>query len=77
MEAIIEYDTKGLLASDIYLIDARLPGWGTAMAIQMGYEWHKTMFAFCPSSRPSVWLRHRVNKVFINVEDAIMHLLCL
>ena len=68
---LITYDEKGIASSDIILVMAEKPGWGTAMAVQMAYGMHKDILTICPSDKPSPWLKNRSSLLFKNLDDAI------
>lgn len=72
---LVNYDTAGIASSDIILVMANKPSWGTAMAIQMAWSLHKEIIVICDSEKPSPWLMNRASTVFDTIEDAIDWLL--
>ena len=68
---LVNYDTAGIASSDVVLVMANKPGWGTAMAVQMAWNWHKFVVTVCPDGRPSPWLNNRSSSIFKTLEDAI------
>lgn len=70
---LIAYDMKGLKSSDIVLVNAETPGWGTAMAVQMCYDMQKPIISVC-SGRVSPWLNNRSTIVVPTIEDAILEI---
>jgi hypothetical protein len=72
--ALIEYDTTGLTQSDIVLVMAEKPGWGTAMAVQMAHDMHKHVVCVCSSDKPSPWLRNRTTVMCKTLDEAISHI---
>ena len=74
---LIKYDTAGLASSDIILVMALKPSWGTAMAIQMTWADHKAIIAVNADERPSPWLKNRCSLIVPTLEVAIKRLKAL
>lgn len=72
--ALVRFDEVGLASSDILLVNAERPGWGTPMAVQIGYMAHKHIVAFCPDNNPSPWLVDRASVMVKNIDEAIAYL---
>ena len=73
-QTLVNYDTAGIASSDIVLVMAEKPGWGTAMAVQMAWSMHKHIITVCYSAKPSPWLRNRSDSIFKTIEEAIRYL---
>ena len=67
---LVAFDMKGLQESDIILVNAEVPGWGTAMAVQMCFDMKKPIISVC-SGRVSPWLNNRSTVVVTNMREAI------
>lgn len=74
-QALVDFDTAGIAASDVVLAMAEKPTWGTAMGIQMAWAMHKHIVVICPSDNHSPWLKNRATIMFKNLDDAVCHLL--
>lgn len=72
--ALVRFDEVGMASSDIALVNAETPGWGTAMAIQYMHTLHRTIISVCPSDEPSPWLVDRSTLIFKRFDDAIAHI---
>lgn len=68
---LVAFDTVGIAGSEVVLVMAERPGWGTAMAVQMAWEAHKYIVAICSSDRPSPWLVDRSSIIVPTLNDAI------
>lgn len=68
---LIHFDTVGIASSDIVFVMAEKPGWGTAMAVQMAWEQHKTVVSVCSSETPSPWLKNRSTYMVKTLDDGI------
>jgi hypothetical protein len=44
--SIVKMDLGHIHRAGALLVNASKPGWGTAMEIRVGYEWHKAICAF-------------------------------
>jgi hypothetical protein len=70
-QELIDLDTRGIASSDIILVMAERPGWGTAMGVQMAWAMHKYIITVCPSDKPSPWLKNRSGLMFKTLADAV------
>jgi hypothetical protein len=69
---LVAFDTAGIAASDIVLVMASAPGWGTAMAVQMAWSMHKYIIVIYGGDRPiSPWLNNRASRVVRTLQDAL------
>lgn len=72
---LVDFDEAGIASSDILLVNASTGGWGTAMAVQMGFDRGKHIITIYSSTNPiSPWLNNRSTKVCNNLDDAIFFL---
>jgi len=61
---LVDHDTAGIAASDIVLVMASTPGWGTAMAVQMAWAMHKHIIVIYGDEKPiSPWLKNRASVI--------------
>ena len=68
--AIIDGDKADIDASDVLLVNATQPSWGTAMEVL--YAWEHGKPCFCVASeRISPWLRYHSTAIFDDINDAI------
>ena len=74
-QALVDFDTAGISSSDIVLVMADKPGWGTAMGVQMAWDQHKYIVTVCPSDKPSPWLKNRSTIMFDDLRMACLHIL--
>jgi len=70
-QTLVNFDTFGIASSDIILVMAEKPGWGTAMAVQMAWAMHKTIISICSSAFPNPWLKNRSTHIVFNIDEAI------
>jgi nucleoside 2-deoxyribosyltransferase len=64
---IITGDMEDIRQSDIILVNAVRPSWGTGMELYMAHGWGKKVITVCPDDRPSPWLvghSHKLVKTF-------------
>lgn len=73
-QQLVDFDTAGIASSDIALVMANAPSWGTAMAVQMAWAQHKHVVTVCDSEHPSPWLRNRSNVMFKSVDVAVAYI---
>lgn len=84
VDEIVELDKEDIQNSDIVLVNACKPSWGTAMEIM--YAWDLTyidldklpvtakfpdIYIVCDSTKPSPWLIYHADKMFKSFEEAI------
>jgi nucleoside 2-deoxyribosyltransferase len=69
---IVEGDYDDLENSDIVLVNACKPSWGTAMEMHYAFlNLNKTVVAVCDAERPSPWLRYHCHFLFKTFDEAI------
>lgn len=73
VEAIVEGDKEDIYASDIVLVHAHFPGWGTGMEVFYAFDRGRRVITICPT-RVSPWLRYHSERVFVSLEEAIAFL---
>lgn len=71
-QELVDLDTAGIASSDIILVMAEKPGWGTAMGVQMAWGMHKSIVSICSSVKPSPWLRNRSSHIVKDVAEAVI-----
>jgi hypothetical protein len=71
---LVAFDTVGIASSDIVLVMANKPSWGTAMAIQMAWAQHKFILTVCADEKPSPWLKNRSNVLLKDLRIAVQYL---
>lgn len=71
-EEIVEGDIADIDASDLLLVNAPSPSWGTAMEVFYAYRTSKTVAMVCPQeAKISPWQRFHSHHIFHSFEDAI------
>lgn len=73
-QQLIDLDINGISSSDIILVMANKPGWGTAMGVQMAWDRCKHIVTVCPDEKPSPWLKNRSTIMFKTLDEAIKYL---
>lgn len=76
--AIVQGDLFDIGASDILLVNASRPSWGTAMELMYAARCQahrKQIFAFGAGEKPSPWLVYHCDKLFPTLADALAFLL--
>jgi len=68
--AIIDGDKMDIDASDVLLVNATRPSWGTAMEVLYAWERGKSCYAVA-GDRISPWLRYHCKAIFADLNDAI------
>ena len=68
---LVKFDTEGMKSSDIILVMAERPGWGTAMAVQMCHDWGKTIVSVFSGDSPSPWLKNRSTHMVKSLDEAV------
>jgi len=69
VSAIVENDLVDIRDSDIVLVNAIRPSWGTAMEVVYAKQANKRVIAFTGGSRVSPWVRYHCECVF-SIQDA-------
>ncbi len=72
---LVNFDEAGIASSDILLVNASTGGWGTAMAVQMGFDQGKEIITiYTPKNPISPWLHNRSSVVFGSLAAALDYL---
>lgn len=82
VKEIVEGDYVDLDTSDIVLVMANRPSWGTAMECHYAFSqrWHGNLGIFpkvyvvCDNESPSPWLVYHSDKIFKTLDEAILQL---
>lgn len=69
-QELVEDDLEDIARSDVLLVNATRPSWGTAMEVWQAGLWGKVIVAVCPGP-VSPWLRFCALHVVPTMEDAI------
>jgi len=69
--AIVEGDLADIAASDVLLVHAHSPSWGTAMEIKAAHDMGKTIYVFGAPTPCSPWLSYHATCLFDSVHEAI------
>jgi hypothetical protein len=56
VKEIINGDIEDILASDILLVNASRPSWGTGMELFFAAQRSRLIVTVCPDDKPSPWL---------------------
>lgn len=67
---IVRGDYADIDASDIVLVAADAPGWGTAMELHYASLKGKVTMCFCGASRISPWLRYHSRHILTDLSQA-------
>jgi len=71
-DAFIEGDLRDVAESDVLLVNATRPSWGTAMEIVYARILHRRIVGFVdPGSPVSPWLRYHCDAITISLEEAV------
>lgn len=74
-QELVNFDQAGIADSDILLVNASTGGWGTAMAVQMGFDQNKNVVTIYNQEKPiSPWLNNRSTTVVNSLDAAIDHI---
>ncbi len=71
MVEIVEKDLKDLKKSDILLIYAPKPSWGTAMEIVYAYLQSKQIITVAPEKEISPWLKYHSDLIVFSFEELL------
>ena len=71
VDAIVEGDLDDIRASDVVLVNATRPSWGTAMEIVYAFQGGKQIVAVAGDSRISPWLRFHTSVIYPMLEEAL------
>ena len=67
---IVKDDLADIAASDVVVVNADAPSWGTAMEVVYARILHKVIVGFCGGEQ-SPWLKHHCTVLKSNLKDAI------
>jgi nucleoside 2-deoxyribosyltransferase len=68
---IVRHDQTDIAMSDIILVRAEKPSWGTAMEMVYAKLLGKFVVVFGAGDKPSPWIVFHSNKMFPNLNEAI------
>ena len=71
MVEIVEKDLKDLKKSDILLIYAPKPSWGTAMEMVYAYIQSKQIITVAPEKEMSPWLKYHSDLIVFSFEELL------
>ena len=73
---IVSLDKKDVIESDILLVNATKPSWGTAMEIMFAFIRHKIIIAFTGSEykKTSPWVAFHSTRVCETLEESIKYI---
>ena len=71
---IIDGDIEDILNSDILLVNAIRPSWGTGMELFFAARQHKLVITVCPEEKPSPWLIGHSDHLFKTFSQAFEYL---
>lgn len=75
VEAIVHGDLEDINNSDVLLVRADRPSWGTAMEVFYAHQQSKRVVVFgVDPERLSPWLRYHSTEVFQTLPEALSHL---
>lgn len=69
---IVDGDLRDIALSDVVLVNASRPSWGTAMEVVYAKKDHRppVIYAFGAGHTPSPWLVYHCRRLFVTVEEA-------
>lgn len=71
---IVHGDYDDIAASDVVLVAADRPSWGTAMETHHAFQSGKEVLVVCGQERVSPWLRYHSHRIFTTLGGAIFFL---
>ncbi len=71
---IVIEDKQDILASDIVLVNAVIPSWGTAMEVLFAWMNGIRVVTVVGGTRVSPWIRYHSERLFMDFEDAIRYI---
>jgi hypothetical protein len=74
VEEIVRGDYADIITSDIILVAADKPSWGTAMECLFAFQQHKHVIVVCGQERVSPWLRKHSTVLVPSLREAISRL---
>lgn len=73
-EEIVTLDKKDIDNSDILLVMAKVPSWGTAMEILYGWENKKEIISIV-ASKTSPWVLYHSTEIYLTLPEALYALM--
>ena len=72
VQEIVKGDLDDIRLSDVVLVNASRPSWGTAMEVVYAKKEHRppAIYAFGAGDKPSPWLVFHCRRLFATVEEA-------
>lgn len=70
---IVDSDLIDIKDSDIILVNANRPSWGTAMEMVYAEQYDKMVYAFC-EKEPSPWLVYHSTALFKSMDECLEHI---
>lgn len=71
VSAIVSGDLDDIRASDVVLVNATRPSWGTAMEMVYAFRQAKPIIAVVGEARVSPWLRYHSTTIYTMLEEAL------
>ena len=68
---LVAADKEDIERSDVVLVNANHPSWGTAMEVMYGISFGKRVVAFTDADSISPWLRCHTSAIFGTLHEAI------
>jgi hypothetical protein len=74
---IVDGDLRDIALSDVVLVNATRPSWGTAMEVVYARKenYRPRVYAFGAGDKPSPWLVFHCDRLFPDVSAAVRHIL--
>lgn len=70
VRSIIDGDIQDITQSDILLVNANRPSWGTAMEMFYAFRGSRTVITVCADDKPSPWLVGHSSYLVKTFQDA-------
>jgi len=74
VQEIIDGGIQDIFGSDVLLVNAARPSWGTAMELFFAAKKHKVIVTVCPDEHPSPWLVGHSTVIVKTFEKAFNYL---
>jgi len=74
---IVQLDKNDIINSDVILVNATKPSWGTAMEILFAFERHKIIIAFTGGSykQTSPWVAFHSTRICKTMDEALEYII--
>lgn len=72
---VVQMDKMEIAKSNVLIVNATNPGWGTPMEQYIGYTTGKFIIAFSDCEHPSIWAKEHSHKLVKTHVDAAMFLI--